>query len=90
MLQVGGPGRALAAPGPDAVTMIVPNDKVGLIIGKGGETIKNLQNRSGARIQVQFCATVRLLVYTRSVGGPCEIALSALAFGFEMLQRGSL
>ncbi|URE31659.1 KH domain [Musa troglodytarum] len=30
----------------------VPNEKVGLIIGKGGETIKNLQTRSGARIQL--------------------------------------
>lgn len=26
--------------------------QVGLIIGKGGETIKNLQKKSGARIQV--------------------------------------
>ncbi|RRT83595.1 hypothetical protein B296_00000822 [Ensete ventricosum] len=32
----------------------VPNEKVGLIIGKGGETIKNLQTRSGARIQVKI------------------------------------
>ncbi|KAK1436659.1 hypothetical protein QVD17_02441 [Tagetes erecta] len=30
----------------------VPNEKVGVIIGKGGETIKNLQTRSGARIQL--------------------------------------
>lgn len=30
----------------------VPNDRVGLLIGKGGNTIKELQNRSGARIQV--------------------------------------
>ncbi|XP_018683382.2 uncharacterized protein LOC103989367 isoform X2 [Musa acuminata AAA Group] len=30
----------------------VPNEKVGLIIGKGGETIKNLQTRSSARIQL--------------------------------------
>ncbi|KAG6494074.1 hypothetical protein ZIOFF_049093 [Zingiber officinale] len=30
----------------------VANEKVGLIIGKGGETIKNLQTRSGARIQL--------------------------------------
>ncbi|XP_074570884.1 uncharacterized protein LOC141827516 isoform X2 [Curcuma longa] len=30
----------------------VPNEKVGIIIGKGGETIKNLQTRSGARIQL--------------------------------------
>lgn len=51
-MQVGGPGRALAAPGPDSVVIKVPNDKVGLIIGKGGETIKSMQTRSGARIQV--------------------------------------
>ncbi|PWA42708.1 K Homology domain-containing protein [Artemisia annua] len=30
----------------------VPNEKVGVIIGKGGETIKYLQSRSGARIQL--------------------------------------
>ncbi|KAF6138190.1 hypothetical protein GIB67_011030 [Kingdonia uniflora] len=33
-------------------SMKVPNNKVGLIIGKGGETIKNMQSRSGARIQL--------------------------------------
>ncbi len=32
--------------------MPVPNDCVGLIIGKGGETIRNLQIQSGAKIQV--------------------------------------
>ncbi|KAF5952529.1 hypothetical protein HYC85_010473 [Camellia sinensis] len=36
----------------EQVLMQVPNQKVGVIIGKGGETIKNLQTRSGARIQV--------------------------------------
>lgn len=30
----------------------IPNDRVGVIIGKGGETIKFLQNQSGAKIQV--------------------------------------
>ncbi|KAE9446345.1 hypothetical protein C3L33_21760, partial [Rhododendron williamsianum] len=30
----------------------IPNNKVGLVIGKGGETIKNMQATSGARIQV--------------------------------------
>uniref|UniRef100_A0A5B7BGW5 K Homology domain-containing protein n=1 Tax=Davidia involucrata TaxID=16924 RepID=A0A5B7BGW5_DAVIN len=30
----------------------VPNEKVGFIIGKAGETIKNLEIRSGARIQL--------------------------------------
>jgi polyribonucleotide nucleotidyltransferase len=35
------------------VQVKVPNNKVGLIIGRGGETIKNLQSRCGVRIQVQ-------------------------------------
>ncbi|XP_043709009.1 far upstream element-binding protein 1-like [Telopea speciosissima] len=38
--------------GGEQVTMKVPNDRVALIIGKGGETIKNMQSRSGARIQI--------------------------------------
>ncbi|XP_020249772.1 far upstream element-binding protein 2-like isoform X3 [Asparagus officinalis] len=32
--------------------MQVPNEKVGVIIGKGGETIKTLQTKSQARIQI--------------------------------------
>ncbi|KAL6536237.1 hypothetical protein OROGR_012809 [Orobanche gracilis] len=32
--------------------MKVANNKVGLVIGKGGETIKSMQARTGARIQV--------------------------------------
>ncbi|KAK9069939.1 hypothetical protein SSX86_010337 [Deinandra increscens subsp. villosa] len=36
----------------EQVHIQVPNDKVGVIIGKGGDTIKSLQTRSGARIQL--------------------------------------
>jgi len=32
--------------------MIVPGDKVGLIIGKGGETIKQLQETTGAKMVI--------------------------------------
>ncbi|GLT57622.1 hypothetical protein SLA2020_305820 [Shorea laevis] len=32
--------------------MKIPNNKVGLVIGKGGEMIKSMQTRTGARIQV--------------------------------------
>ncbi|GMH13424.1 hypothetical protein Nepgr_015265 [Nepenthes gracilis] len=39
-------------PGAEQFVMKVPNDKVALIIGKGGETIKSMQSKSGARIQV--------------------------------------
>ncbi|KGN52662.1 far upstream element-binding protein 1 [Cucumis sativus] len=36
----------------EQIQLQVPNEKVGLIIGRGGETIKSLQTRSGARIQL--------------------------------------
>ncbi|XP_043810417.1 far upstream element-binding protein 2 isoform X2 [Manihot esculenta] len=36
----------------DQLEMQVPNEKVGLIIGRGGDTIKALQAKSGARIQL--------------------------------------
>ncbi|CAN4119688.1 unnamed protein product [Withania somnifera] len=36
----------------EQIEIQVPNEKVGLIIGKGGETIKSLQTKSGARIQL--------------------------------------
>jgi far upstream element-binding protein len=38
--------------GSDQFSMKVPNNKVGLVIGKGGETIKSMQATTGARIQV--------------------------------------
>ncbi|KAE8700393.1 putative NADH-plastoquinone oxidoreductase [Hibiscus syriacus] len=38
--------------GSEHFEMKIPNNKVGLVIGKGGETIKNMQARTGARIQV--------------------------------------
>ncbi|CAN8284323.1 unnamed protein product [Cochlearia groenlandica] len=38
--------------GSDQFVMKIPNNKVGLVIGKGGETIKSMQAQTGARIQV--------------------------------------
>ncbi|KAK4388761.1 Far upstream element-binding protein 2 [Sesamum angolense] len=38
--------------GSEQFVMKVPNNKVGLVIGKGGETIRNMQAKTGARIQV--------------------------------------
>ena len=39
-------------PSPYAYIIPVPNECVGLIIGKGGETIRYLQMKSGSKIQV--------------------------------------
>ncbi|KAL0917666.1 hypothetical protein M5K25_012745 [Dendrobium thyrsiflorum] len=38
--------------GGEQIEMQIPSDKVGMIIGRGGETIKNLQTKTGARIQL--------------------------------------
>ncbi|XP_057450131.1 uncharacterized protein LOC130741297 isoform X2 [Lotus japonicus] len=43
---------AQAVVGSEQIQLQVPNEKVGLIIGRGGETIKSLQTKSGARIQL--------------------------------------
>ncbi|KHG11182.1 Far upstream element-binding 1 [Gossypium arboreum] len=42
-----------AAGDADHIEIQVPNEKVGLIIGKGGETIRGVQTRSGAHIQAK-------------------------------------
>jgi len=39
-------------PNPYCYVYAIPNDCVGLLIGKGGETIRNLQVQSGAKVQV--------------------------------------
>ncbi|CAH2060840.1 unnamed protein product [Thlaspi arvense] len=48
----GGSRRMGGQPGSDQFVMKIPNNKVGLVIGKGGETIKSMQAKTGARIQV--------------------------------------
>lgn len=50
---VGGGGYYGPGPSADKTTeMQVPRDLVGYIIGRGGETIRDLQQKSGARIQI--------------------------------------
>ncbi|XP_023002827.1 far upstream element-binding protein 1-like [Cucurbita maxima] len=44
--------RLTGSSGSEQFVMKIPNNKVGLVIGKGGETIKSMQARTGARIQV--------------------------------------
>ncbi|XP_018588301.1 far upstream element-binding protein 3 isoform X1 [Scleropages formosus] len=39
--------------GVQEVTYTVPADKCGLVIGKGGETIKNINSQSGAHVELQ-------------------------------------
>ncbi|XP_077417477.1 far upstream element-binding protein 3-like isoform X2 [Vanacampus margaritifer] len=44
----------LGSPGPlQEVTYTIPADKCGLVIGKGGETIKSINQQSGAHVELQ-------------------------------------
>ncbi|CAA7031163.1 unnamed protein product [Microthlaspi erraticum] len=55
----------------------IPNMRVGVIIGKGGETIKNLQQESAAKIQVTRDMDAEPGAHTRTVdltGTPAQIA----------------
>lgn len=45
-MNMGGPGAR------SSMEIMIPGPKVGLIIGKGGETIKQLQEKSGAKMVV--------------------------------------
>ncbi|XP_045467746.1 far upstream element-binding protein 1 isoform X3 [Harmonia axyridis] len=52
---MGGPGMGGGGGGPGGrnfIEIMIPGPKVGLIIGKGGETIKQLQEKSGAKMVV--------------------------------------
>ncbi|KFK45092.1 hypothetical protein AALP_AA1G342600 [Arabis alpina] len=50
--EAGGVPALLARGVTEQMEIKVPNDKVGVIIGRGGETIKNMQTKSRARIQL--------------------------------------
>ncbi|XP_065917318.1 far upstream element-binding protein 3-like isoform X4 [Dysidea avara] len=42
----------ITAAGHEVVEMLIPSNKIGLIIGKGGDMIKALQERAGCRMQM--------------------------------------
>ena len=45
-------GKESVAPGTTKFTFTVPDKCVGLIIGRGGESINDIQRRSGARVNI--------------------------------------
>ena len=42
----------------ETIQIMIPNNKIGLIIGRGGETVKDLQERSGAKMFINQDAKV--------------------------------
>jgi len=58
-----------------ALQVVVPNDRVGLIIGKGGVNVKEIQNRLGVRVQIpqEPDAGTMPPVRTISISGPAAV-----------------
>ena len=52
MLKVAGAQQPALRPGEDTSQIMVPNRTVGLIIGRGGETIRDLQERSACHVNI--------------------------------------
>ena len=57
----------------------VPNSRIGLVIGKGGETIREIQERSGAKVQVMqenVAETTGAERYVSIMGEPDNVELA--------------
>jgi len=50
--NLGGAGQSHLREGENATQIMVPDRTVGLIIGRGGETIRDLQERSGCHVNI--------------------------------------
>jgi transcription antitermination factor NusA-like protein len=69
-----------------AISVVVPNDKVGLIIGKGGCTIKAMQIKTGAKLQIPqgpdmddpTKRTLTVLATTREIADACTREIAAV------------
>ncbi|KAI9089390.1 hypothetical protein DFS34DRAFT_639634 [Phlyctochytrium arcticum] len=73
----GGMGRPSSGPyGGDSEVKIIPTDKVGWVIGKRGENIHSLQERSGARIKVEQFDSAPGIRPVNISGAPNAVALA--------------
>lgn len=73
-----------------AMQMTIPDDKVGIVIGKGGATIKDIQNRLQVKVQIPQSADVgsNPPVRTISIVGPAEYQPVA-KYEIEMIVAGT-
>ena len=86
-LRVAGGGAAVRPPGVHTVEIVAQGSKCGVVIGRGGENIRELQERSGARVQVsrepdaENCRTITIS------GTEVQVAVARRRVD-ELLQHG--
>jgi len=72
---------------PNACVIKVPHELVGMLIGKGGETIKDLKKESGARIDISKEPDAALSERLVHISGPPECVEFAQKMVEDMLGR---
>lgn len=91
----GGPGGAGGGPAPNRAGLgsannyeeiMIPGSKVGLIIGKGGETIKQLQERTGAKMVVVQDGPGQEMEKPLRISGDPQKVEHAKQLVFELIQ----
>ena len=82
-------GNAPTGAGGSMFEMMVPGNKVGLIIGKSGETIKQLQEHSGAKIVVIQDSAEAANEKPLSITGAPENVEVAKALIIEIINKGA-
>merc|ERR1719147_227864 len=82
-----GQGRGMGGMGGGQIEMMVPGHKVGLIIGKGGETIKMLQEQTGAKIIIIQESNEHAEQKPLRISGPPEAIEEAKAKVMEILNQ---
>lgn len=65
--RTGGTGKRAAVQNANLRQILVHADKVGLIIGRGGETVKSFQDQSGAKINIMPNAGPHARPYERLI-----------------------
>lgn len=89
MKEQGGHHPGSSRPGEVTLQVPVPNDKVGLVIGRGGQTIKGIQERTQANIQIPGEADANdRSVRTIQITGSKEAADAAQNEVYQLLAAG--
>ena len=87
--QGGGRGMAMGGGGPGGgqFEMMIPGNKVGLVIGKGGETIKMLQEQTGAKMIIIQESNQQADQKPLRISGPPDSVERAKAEVFKILNQ---
>ncbi len=76
--EIAAPREELRDTAPRIETIHIPVDKIREVIGKGGETIRGIQDSTGATIEIQEDGTVHIAAVDQEAGRMAKAAVEAI------------